>query len=89
MPTTLLMSDEVNLTSEEELPIEKVPKKKMEDKILTNFFEDFNQRKSENPFGIDRIIHGISEKKQTWFDADCIVCFIDLDTLYLLNVVWF
>jgi hypothetical protein len=59
------MSDEVNLTSEEELPIEKVPKKKMEDKILTNFFEDFNQRKSENPFGIDRIIHGISEKKQT------------------------
>jgi hypothetical protein len=59
------MSDEANLTSEEELPIEKVPKKKKEDNILTNFFEDFNQRRIENPFGIDRIIHGISEKKQT------------------------
>ncbi len=62
MPT-LLMANDANL-SENALPMEKVPKKK-EEEILTNIFDEFNQRRRENPFGIDRIIHGIDEMKQT------------------------
>ena len=58
MPT-LLMPNDANL-SEEKLPMEKVVKKK-EEEILTNFLDEFNQRRSGNPFGIDRIIHGIEQ----------------------------
>ena len=58
MPT-LLMPNDANL-SEENLPMEKIVKKK-EEEILTNFLDEFNQKRIRNPFGIDRIIHGMKQ----------------------------